>query len=148
MTSAAVTANELIQTLEARLLAQKTIQRVVDGTRARFRAVYYGRKLAKALVVLNEGLRKRAREGRFDMWPDDQFASFTDDVAKLYLTLRSTNEQVRDAGMDKMPVHWRYFITIENQTEVLGDILESFRLGQDEDFKRLTVEAVRGLSAQ
>jgi len=142
MTPLTATASEFqIQTLEARLLTQKA-QRVVDGTWSHVRKFWYGARLATVLPGFVQALRHTSAAGGFDEMGDAEFDALTDELEKLHRVLCQSIEVARGRGVDRHPLHRRVLGTIERNTWLLGDVVESFRLSQDEDFGKLMKETV------
>jgi hypothetical protein len=133
-----------IQTLHARSLTLR-IRRGLDGSRMYLRALLYGARLASILQRVVRGLRKAARDGQFDSMSDQEFDVLTDDLFKLYIAVRASTRAAQKVGLPNLTLHGHYFREIEKATDSLEDVIESLRLASNEDFKRLTLQAIDSL---
>jgi hypothetical protein len=147
MTSVAATAGSdiTIEALEARILLQRLRRRIEHGSPLYLRALFTGRRLADVMDSVVDGLRTMAQAGRYDDMADGEFEDLTDVIQALYNATRFAVEQNRRFGLHRNPLHRAYFRRIVRRTDDLGSIVESFRLGMNEDFRAFAVEAVGDL---
>ena len=139
------TFNDLqIQTLSARIETQKA-RPTRGATPLRLRSLYHGLKLAARLQEVTRGLRGVCSQGLIDQISEQDFEELTKDIQMLYSGLCRSIHGAQQSGLDRHPLHRRYVRQIIKRTETLGDILESFHLGNDPRFQRLASKVVEEL---
>jgi hypothetical protein len=146
MTSAVATADQFeTQVLEARLAAAK-FRAAVRTARIHARSLYFGARTARRMRLFINKLKAANNDGVFDEATDADIAAFTDDLADLYNDVRVNLGLARSAGLHEKPFHRYVFAITEAESERLGDLVETFRLGMNPQFKALVEEAVGRLA--
>ena len=141
MISTAPTADTIeTQAVEVRVVAARFRRAIQDASHVRL--VYHGRLVARQLEAFVNQLRAANNDAVFDSMPDTDFSGLLDDMVKLYALLSEVLISIQRAGLDKKPVHRNYCSRIQVQTEQLGDVIETFRLGLDPKFGAMVEEAV------
>lgn len=147
MISAAATAEAIeTQAVEARLVAAKLRRALLAevNTRSLHR---FGTLAARQLEAFIKRLRTANNDAVFDSVPETAFSGLLDDMVKLYVQLNDVLAMLQRTGLDEQADHRDYLSRIRAQTEQLGDLIETFRLGLDPKFGAMVDEAVGRLRA-
>lgn len=132
---------------QVRLYARRSSHAAPRARRAR--VLYHMNRLAVTMAESMRLLRRANNTGLIDQLSDAAFATLTNDLERLYRSTRAgmgflkSHGLREDLGTQAEPL----LAQIEEQTDELRDLVETFRLAADPGFQRLARAAVAKLPA-